>query len=285
MLDRVLGGKYKLERLLGAGGAGTVFQAREQGSPQMVAVKVLHADRAFDEEYVRRFHREALAAKNLAHEGIVRMLDFGQEPDGTLFLVMEYVPGRSLRQVLDQEGPQPFVRVVNLVSQVCDALGAAHDKGIVHRDVTPANILLVEGFDAHGEEVERVKICDFGVARLRPAMIAEESATGRQGGIVGTPEYMSPEQIQGGALDGRSDVYACGILMYEMITNKLPLDAPSPVTIMLAHLNEEPPSPRRNVANIDRGLELLILRCLRKDPGDRPQTAAALRAALVALRS
>jgi serine/threonine-protein kinase len=290
LVGRVLGGAYVLERVIGIGGAGAVYQARATDSPQMLAVKVLRGELTDTPEFVRRFRREAVATKQLAHENVVRMLDYGEEPDGTIFLVMEYVPGRSIKDVIAQEGAQPFGRVVDLATQVCHALVAAHARGIIHRDIKPANVILIQGFDAQGNEIERAKVCDFGLARLPPDLLREEStesltASGTRPGVLGTAEYMSPEQVRGEPLDARSDVYSCGVLLYEMATAKVPFEAPSPISTMLLHLNDEPPPPRRYAPTVDRRLELLILRCLRKNPAERPQTAEDLRDALKALRA
>jgi serine/threonine-protein kinase len=290
LIGRLLGGQYILERVIGVGGAGTVFQARDRESPMMFAVKVLHEELSAVPELAGRFRREAVAAQQLAHENVVRVLDFGQEDDGTLFLVMEYVPGRSLKEVIAAEGSQPFHRIVALTSQLCRGLAVAHARGILHRDVKPANVILVQGFDSSGDEIERVKICDFGLARLPPHLVREESAEsmtgiGKPRGVLGTAHYMSPEQVRGDSLDARSDVYACGVTMYEMATGRVPFDAPNPISTMLQHVNDQPTPPRKIAPSVDRALELLILRCLKKDPAERPTSADELRAALLALRA
>ena len=267
------GGKLTLEEVIGEGGAGAVFRARHRDLQKDVAVKVLHESFQTDIEFCERFHAEALAASQLDHPGLTRVLDFGQEPDGLLYLAMEFLDGEELRHVLDREGALQLERIVHIMLQVCAALGHAHVRGVVHRDVKPENVVLVAGHDDDGRPIEAVKVCDFGIALRR----ADDAATAA---IAGTPEYMSPEQCRGQELDARSDVYACGVMMYEMATGTLPFGGEDVMAIVRRQVKEPPAPPSRHKPDIHPGLEKLIMRTLEKDRTARPDGMRALRAEL-----
>ena len=273
ILGRALaGGKLVMEQLIGRGGVGAVYKARHRELRMAVAVKVLHESFQHDIDFCRRFYAEALAASRLDHPNITRVLDFGQEPDGVLYLAMEFLAGVELRAVLDKEGPLPAQRIAEVVMQTCAGLSHAHARGIVHRDIKPENLVIVPGQDDDGQAIELVKVCDFGIAQHRALPNAEEA-----GVIAGTPEYMSPEQCRGDELDARSDVYACGVVLYELATGQVPFTAERPQSILNKHQFTEPVAPSMIRPGVDPLLERIILRALAKEPEDRPQSMRELR--------
>lgn len=359
---RLLGGRYLVEHMIGAGAMGRVYRARHLGLGRACAVKVIHervaaprvsgrashrvcttrvaasprgegaghrgssgvSERSRSEERSRsggvragdavlRFHVEALAASRLDHPNIVRVLDFGCEPvslHGALgasaggheaeppslwYLVTEHLDGEDLIDLLNAAPILPPERIVSIMRQLCSALQHAHDAGVIHRDVKPENIRLVPRVDDDGAPFEQVKLLDFGTAKLlhddrsgafggSPLLPVPDEDNGRL--VIGTPAYMSPEQAAGQPVDARSDVYACGVLLFEMATGRLPFERPTPVALAAAHVESPPPRPSALHPAFDPDLEALILQCLRKNPEDRPQSARALREALghIALR-
>src|SRR5262249_23918537 len=211
-----------------------VYKARHRELRKEIAVKVLHAFYQRDLDFCARFYGEALAASKLDHPNVLRIVDFGQEPDGMLYIAMEYLEGKNLQQILDAEGPLPVDRLVHLMMQVCAALTAAHEKGIVHRDIKPENIVIVSAVDDDGNPMDLVKVCDFGIAHLQnPDESVLPAAAQRV--IAGTPEYMSPEQCRGEDLDERSDIYSCGVTMYEMATRRVPFSGTTPMAVITMH--------------------------------------------------
>jgi hypothetical protein len=276
MVGRVLPGGYRVQHLAGVGGMGRVYLAEQTTLGRTVAVKVIHPHLAGDELAAGRFITEARASSRLRHPNSIAIYDFGRTDDGQLYLVMEYLRGRDLARVLQEEGALPFARIVGILRQTLDALEEAHDLSIIHRDLKPENILL-EPVRAGGDFV---KVLDFGLAKMRDA--GPGAAVTSPGFVCGTPEYMSPEQGRGGALDGRSDLYSLGVILYEMLTLTLPFAAESPTKILLAHLTEAPRDPR-DVAperGIPAALAELTLRMLAKSPEDRIGTAHAFATAL-----
>jgi len=268
------GGKLLVEQLIGRGGVGAVYKARHRELMMPVAVKVLHESFQSDIDFCRRFYAEALAASRLDHPNITRVIDFGQEPDGQLYFAMEYLDGPELRSVLDMERKLPVPRLVSIMMQVCAGLSHAHARGIVHRDIKPENLVLVPSHDDDGRPTVVVKVCDFGIA-LQRALPAEED-----GVIAGTPEYMSPEQCRSDELDARSDVYACGVVLYELATGQLPFMAERPAQLLNKH-QFTPPLPASTIdPTVDPRLEALIMKALAKDPKDRQQSMRELRAEL-----
>jgi serine/threonine protein kinase/HEAT repeat protein len=282
LTGRVLGGgKYAIEEIIGTGGMGSVYLARHLMLDKAVAVKALHATHQHNEDFLAAFHREALAASRLDHPNVVQVLDFGQEPDGLLYIVMELLAGRDLRAVLDEQPVQPLARIVDLMTQVSAALSASHAEQVVHRDVKPENIILVSKRDDDGTVRDVVKVCDFGIAEI----LGKRDQAGAAKSIVsGTPDYMAPEQVRGGAIDARTDVYACGVILYEMATGKVPFHAAeTPEEIAWMHLEREPLPPSSLAPGVDRHLEAVILKAMKKDPAARHQSARELRVELRSL--
>jgi serine/threonine protein kinase len=272
----IAGGKFLIQELLGAGGAGKVYKARHRELRKPIAVKVLHGFYQKDLDFCARFYGEALAASKLDHPNVLRIVDFGQEPDGMLYIAMEYLEGKNLQQLIENEGPQPLDRIVNIMMQVCAGLSVAHDKGIIHRDIKPENIVLVPGVDDDGNPTEVVKVCDFGIAQLHhPDDTGMSVAAQKQ--IAGTPEYMSPEQCRGEELDARSDLYACGITMYELATGKVPFTGATPMAVITRHLDETPRPPSTFEPSIDPLFEQMIMKSLQKDRRARHDNARELR--------
>jgi eukaryotic-like serine/threonine-protein kinase len=272
------GGKLQIESLVGTGMMGAVYKALHRELRIHVAVKVLHESYQRDVDFCRRFYAEALAASRLDHPNLVRVYDFGQEPDGLLYLSMEFVAGRSVRTALAEEGPMPGKRIAEIMMQVCAGLGQAHTRGIVHRDIKPDNVVLVRRQDDDGHPFEQVKVCDFGLALLR----AGDSTSER---FAGTPVYMSPEQCRGEELDARTDVYACGIMLYELATGTVPFLSDKPIVVINRHLTMPPPPLAGVRADVDPRLESIVQTALKKSRDDRHATARALRAELKVLLS
>jgi len=275
LLGTLLAGRFKIESLLGEGGMGRVYGAVQAGLDRRVAVKTLHAVLLTDARLKERFHREARAAARLRHPGVAEVYDFG-EWEGRLYIAMEFLEGRTLAEVMEQDAPLPRDRIVLLLGQVLDVLELAHEAGILHRDLKPANIIVV--VDADGDE--QVKVVDFGLARLIDG--DSESRLTRTGAVMGTPTYMSPEQCRGEQLDSRSDLYSIGVILYEMLCGLVPFESPASMQVMVQHmlLAPEPPSLRVEGAEVDTELELVALRALAKERDARPQSAAELREAL-----
>ncbi|MBX5484390.1 MAG: protein kinase [Myxococcaceae bacterium] len=280
-IGRVIKGKYRVEDMIGEGGMGKVYKARQVMLDKPVVLKVLRQSLLSDERTVQRFQREAKAASRLQHPNSISIVDFDQAEDGALYIAMEYVQGKDLHQILSREWPLPEARVVRIVSQVLSALAEAHSAGVIHRDLKPENIMV----EQRRNEPDFVKVLDFGIAKIQDATGDEGPALTRAGFVCGTPEYMSPEQARGAPLDHRSDLYAVGVILYQLMTGLLPFESDSAVGFATKHLTEEPPPPsrRRPEAKISPGMERLILKALSKDPNDRPQTAEQFRAELIAI--
>ena len=277
ILGRALaGGKLLMEGLIGRGGVGAVYKARHRELRMPVAVKVLHESFQHDIDFCRRFYAEALAASRLDHPNITRVIDFGQEPDGLLYLAMEFLDGVELRSLVNSVGALPAQRIAEVMMQTCAGLSHAHARGIVHRDIKPENLVIVPGHDDDGQPIEIVKVCDFGIAQHRALPGSAQLA----GMLAGTPEYMSPEQCRGDDLDARSDVYACGVVLYELATGQLPFVAERPESILNKHQFTPPMAPSVVRPGVDAQLERIILKSLAKEPEDRPQNMRELRAEL-----
>ncbi len=287
---KVAGGKYEIEMLVGSGASGAVYKAKHIGLRRAVAIKVLHPHFQADPEFMKRFHREALAASQLDHLNIMRVLDFGQESDGLVYIVMEYLQGASLQARLHEEGKFTPERAVATVSQVLSALAVAHEQGIIHRDVKPENIVIVRGRDEDGGAIEVVKVCDFGIAALQnthpddptpQAMEASELAKSIGAGyLCGTPEYMAPEQARGELTDARSDIYACACTLYELLTGRTPFEGMAPMEIVAAQSALPVPSLASIAPTVPPTLERVIMRALAKAPEERPQNARQFRTEL-----
>ncbi|QSQ27034.1 serine/threonine protein kinase [Pyxidicoccus parkwayensis] len=279
-VGKTIAHKYRVEALIGEGGMGKVYRARQLALDKVVVLKVLRQTLLSDERTVARFQREAKAASRLNHANSISVLDFGQAEDGALFIAMEYVAGQDLHQILSREWPLGEARVVRLVSQVLSALSDAHGAGVIHRDLKPENIMV----EQRRNEGDFVKVLDFGIAKITDSTDDGPALT-RAGFVCGTPEYMSPEQARGATLDHRSDLYAVGVILYQLMTGLLPFESDSAVGFATKHLTEEPPPPsrRRPDARISQGMERLILRALSKSPDDRPANAEAFKAELQAV--
>jgi eukaryotic-like serine/threonine-protein kinase len=279
-VGKTIGSKYRVEALIGEGGMGKVYRARQFALDKVVVLKVLRHTLLSDERTVARFQREAKAASRLNHPNSISVLDFGQADDGALFIAMEYVAGQDLHQILSREWPLGEARVVRIAMQILSALSDAHGAGVIHRDLKPENIMV----EQRRNEPDFVKVLDFGIAKITDSQ-DEGPALTRAGFVCGTPEYMSPEQARGAVLDHRSDLYAVGVILYQLMTGLLPFESDSAVGFATKHLTEEPPPPtrRRPDARISPGMERLILRVLSKDPDDRPANAGAFKAELLAV--
>ncbi len=263
--------RYRLEALIGEGGFGVVYRARHAVLGRPVALKLLRADIGSDKALVERFRREAQSAARIDSPHVVRVLDFGHLKSGEGYIVMELLEGRSLALELEISGAFSVSRAVRITRQLCDALSAAHGIGIVHRDLKPENVLL----DTVDGENDIAKVVDFGLAKIHG--MAAITAAGR---AIGTPQYMAPEQCAGCIVDARSDIYSLGIVLYQMLTDRLPFEQTGLHAIFSAHVRDTPPSPRMYRPDLSPELEAIVLRCLAKDPADRYQSMAALGRAL-----
>jgi len=281
-IGRQVAGRYRILAKLGEGGMGAVYRAEQLSLKRTVALKVLKAELSAEPGLVRRFNAEAELAAKLNHPNTVTLYDFGQDADGSLFIAMEYLEGRSLRELLMKEGPLPPARALAITDQVCASLSDAHGRGIVHRDLKPDNVMLVQ----IGKRSDVVRVLDFGIAKLRDEQgdITAMPMT-RAGDLLGTPQYMAPEQIRGEKVDARTDVYALGAMLYEMVTGRLPFEGPSLMAILSKHLTElpVPPQVRRADLGIPVALGQVIMDALQKDPQHRPPTMEVFSERLTAL--
>lgn len=274
-VGREIDGRYRIVAKLGEGGMGAVYEAEQIALQRPVALKVIHPSFAGDGEIRARFAREATASGQLdGHPHVASALDFGTLPDGSLYLVMQLVRGPSLRDVLDH-GRIPWERALQIATQIADALSAAHAKGIVHRDLKPDNVSLIRRED----DREVAKVLDFGIARVMApadAPATQQTKLTRVGTIMGTPGYMAPEQAVGDAVDERADLYALGIMIWEMLVGRIPFDGPDFTSIVGKQFAEtpEPPSLAANDASIPPELDRLVLALLARAPADRPGSAS-----------
>ena len=263
-------GDYIIRKKLGEGGMGSVYLAENRNIEQSIAVKVLHGEAAQSNELVQRFNREAKVICKLTHPNIIRVFIFGRTPDDTIFLAMEYVEGRTLRDVIEADGYIDTLRAISLMRQCLHALTEAHELGIVHRDLKPDNIMLTSFRDVD----EFVKILDFGIAKIKDQPGSTNQKLTQAGVVYGTPEYLSPEQAQAKELDGRSDVYSMGIILYEMVTGVVPFHSSTAVAILAAHVYDAP-QPPSTVArhSLHPKLDSIIDKALNKNPDERYQSA------------
>ena len=282
LIGRTIAGKYEVETLVGQGAMGCVYRARQCALGTTLALKVLHRQLAGEPMFAARFLREAQAASRVDHPSSMRVVDFGEEPDGLLYIAMEYVDGKTLAQIIEEDSPLPVARIVDIASQALAALAVAHDLGVIHRDLKPENIMIIEGQDDEGRIHDIVKVCDFGVAKLLEGGARGPSVTAR-GVVVGTPEYMSPEQARGETLDIRSDIYAMGVLLFQLMTGKVPFDSSTAFGTALMHVNDEPTRPRLLNPRASSRLEKICLKAMKSKPDDRHSSARELRAELRAL--
>jgi serine/threonine-protein kinase len=276
----LLNGQFQIIRKIGTGGMGAVYEASQPSMNSKVAVKILHAKLANRKDLVSRFHREAAAMSHLTHPNTVKVLLYGEEEkDGLLYIVMEYLEGKNLNQTVRADGPLPPERALPLLIQACLALQEAHEKGIVHRDLKPENIFVC----AQGGIKDFVKVLDFGLAKVTEREMRPGSIILTQEGMVfGTPEFMSPEQAQGKTLDARSDIYSLAVILYEVLTGKLPFDAKSPMEFNQLHVQKEPiPLSQRVPGKVfPPELDAAMAKALQKEKEDRQASAAEFAADL-----
>ncbi|HLI31449.1 MAG TPA: Stk1 family PASTA domain-containing Ser/Thr kinase [Solirubrobacteraceae bacterium] len=268
--ETMIDGRYRVIDRIGAGGMADVYLAHDELLGREVAVKILHERFASDEEFVERFRREASAAAQLSHPNIVAIFDRGSW-NGTYYIAMEYVPGRTLKQLIRERGPLPAEEAIEIAIQVLRAASFAHRHGVIHRDIKPHNVIL-------GEE-GRVTVTDFGIAR------AGNSEMTHTGSIMGTAQYLSPEQAQGAEVTAAADIYAVGVLLYELLTGVVPFEGESAVAIALQHLSSAPARIAERNPAVSPQLEAVVMRALAKSPGDRYASAEELIAALAQARS
>ncbi len=275
LVGRVLDDKYRLDEQLGEGGMGMVYRATHLLIDRPVAVKVLNTRFVEDEAARARFRREARAAGSLQHPNVAAVTDFGQTSDGLVYIVMELLEGRSLRDVLMLEAPLDVARAVSLMLQVAAAVAAAHEGGIIHRDLKPGNIFIAQ----RRSSPPVVKVLDFGIAKLAADAVedAETHALTQTGVMIGTPRYMSPEQCDGAKLSPAADVYSLGIILYEMLTGVTPFNGTTPIAVAVQHSSKPPRRPRELRPAIPAALEAVVLRALAKNPEERPADASEFR--------
>lgn len=272
LLGQILADKYRIDERLNEGGMGTVYRGTHVLMDKTVAIKVLRPLLAADEKIVARFSREARAASRISHPHALSVTDFGEAENGVVFLVMEFLNGQTLKNVIRQDGPMPLARVVEIIRQVGAALDAAHEQGVVHRDLKSENIMLL---GANGPDY--AKVLDFGIAKIKehdgdydPGLTAPDL-------VIGTPQYMSPEQCsQAPDIDSRSDIYSLGVIIYEMLVGHVPFTGPSPTAIMMKHLQEPVPSVLVERPDLTAGVGRVIARAMAKNPDDRYQNVAEL---------
>jgi serine/threonine-protein kinase len=280
-LGMVLQDKYRIVRKIGEGGMGSVYEAEHVLIKRRVAIKCLHAHFTSNEELVARFHREALAATAVGNEHIIEVTDMGALPDGTIFMVLEYLDGRDFASVLDTEGPQRIDRVMHVAAQVCDALVAAHAKGIVHRDLKPENVFLIR----RGDAADFVKVLDFGISKFRDSSLQVGSGMTKTGTTMGTPWYMAPEQAEGRKdIDHRVDLYALGVMLFRALAGRHPFDAETYPKLVMSICNDPPPSLRSFRPDVPEELDAIIRRLLAKQKEERFDDAGSLKAALAPFR-
>jgi serine/threonine-protein kinase len=279
LIGTEVAGRFLVEELIGQGGMGKVYKARHLALEKTVCLKTLKPALLEDPTLVGRFEREAKASSRLNHPNVIAVLDFGRIGDeGTLYIAMEFVQGRDLRLVLRDEWPLGEERLVHIMAQVLGALGEAHTHNVVHRDLKPENIMIEQRRDSP----DFVKVLDFGIAKI---MDSDAPGLTRSDVVCGTPQYMAPEQATGSALDARCDLYAVGVILYQLTTGHLPFDGQNSMEVLTKHVNEAPVPPRQKQpdAPISAAMEKLILHALEKEPSARPQTAEEFRRLLLAI--
>lgn len=266
-IGRTIEGKYRLDSLLGEGGMGCVYKATRLLIGDTVAIKILHSETMHDPNAIERFRREAQAAARLKHPNVVAIYDFGVGAADSVYLVMELADGEDLRSLIDRHGKLSLQVASELLDQICSALDEAHQRDIVHRDLKPENILVRSTANGY-----RVKVLDFGIAKLIDLSTTSANLT-QAGTVIGTPAYMSPEQCRGREVDGRSDIYSLGIILYEMLTGSVPFYAKHSAEVVALHVSELPPPPSVRNPAIPQAVESVVMRALQKRPEARQQSA------------
>jgi serine/threonine-protein kinase len=269
LLGQVIAERYRVEKLLGEGGMGAVYRATHLTLQKPVAIKVLHREMTLNEEARKRFEREAVVSARIEHPHVTGATDFGKLPDGSCFLVLDYVSGESLKHLLAQEKRIDAERALHIVRQIALALEAAHGAGVIHRDLKPENVMLIE----HKGETDFVKVLDFGIARLESRDSGSTVQLTQAGAVFGTPEYMSPEQCAGNVADGRADLYTLGIMLFEMLSGETPFQGETIVGILTQHLTADPPELP---GPAPESLRRVVRKLLQKDPELRFQSAREL---------
>lgn len=277
LIGTILGGKFEVLSLLGSGGMGNVYKAVQKPVGRYVALKVLHSEKLTKNQSVLRFQQEAKAAAALSHPNVVGFFDYGLTEDNIPYIVMDFVEGMPLDQALREQGTLPVDRFIRLFTEACDALDHAHQKGVIHRDIKPSNLMLTNRSDG----TETVKILDFGIAKLMPSASegAEKVSLTQTGEVFGSPQYMSPEQCNGGEMDARSDIYSLGCVMYEALAGRPPVRGDNIVQTVYKHTHEKPPSLKtvRPDLDIPEQLEVLVLKALEKEPAMRFPSMSVLK--------
>ncbi|HLN29199.1 MAG TPA: serine/threonine-protein kinase [Gemmataceae bacterium] len=274
MIGRIFLGRYQATKLLGEGGMGRVYLARQLDLGRQVVVKVMHEHIASEPKFCERFQRETLLMARFQHPYVVTLYDASlNDPEGAC-IIMEYIRGASLDALLLKNGRLSAARVGRLLGQLCEALQAAHSEGIIHRDLKPANLMVVDPDTPY----EKIKVMDFGLAKILDQSALQQAAITNSEFAVGTPGYMCPEQVRGEEVDQRGDLYSVGVILYELLTGKLPFAGRSSMDILLAHANEEPPRFEDIGASdwVAPDIENVVMACLAKDPADRPACARDL---------
>ncbi len=277
LIGSTVAGKFLIEASIGSGAMGTIYRAVQTSLSKTIVIKVLHSHLLGDPELSARFHREAKAASLLNHPNCVQIIDFGQTDNGSLYIAMEYIQGLDLADLLERDYPIEHRRLVGITKQICLALDEAHANGVLHRDLKPENVMVED----RRTQKDFVRVVDFGIAKLEDRNPnSSRSFRTRTGIVCGTPEYMSPEQARGIQLDARSDLYALGVCLYHLVTDRLPFDAPSPIEIVTKHLSEAPIPPIELRSDLPKSLNRLILTLLEKDRVQRPMNAMDVHAEL-----
>ena len=277
LIGRTLGKNYRVVEPIGAGGMGVVYLVEHTSLRKRFAAKVLATELAMNAEARARFEVEAHAVSQLEHDNIINVIDYGATEDGLVFMVMEYLKGRTLQARIDQ-APLGRDELLGVMLQVCHALGCAHEAGIVHRDMKPDNIFLNERTRGRPP---LVKVLDFGISKARDVSLRDGRIT-KQGQVLGSPEYMSPEAARGDEVDGRADIYAVGIMLYELVTGQVPFRSENYLKVLQQHISQKPASPRTLVPDLSEAMERLILKALAKHPDGRHQSMEELEADLLA---
>ncbi|HRU41954.1 MAG TPA: Stk1 family PASTA domain-containing Ser/Thr kinase, partial [Candidatus Diapherotrites archaeon] len=262
MIGRVLGDRYEVLEKIGGGGMALVYKAKCRLLNRFVAIKVLRPEFTEDEEFVKKFRREAQSAASLSHPNIVGIYDVGTE-NNSYYIVMEYVKGQTLKELIKSKGTLGVEYSTNIAIQICYALDQAHKNNIVHRDIKSHNILI--------REDNSVKVTDFGIARA-----VSSSTITNTGNVIGSVHYFSPEQARGGYVDEKSDIYSLGVVMYEMLTGRLPFEGDSPIAVALKHIQEEPEPPSRINSKIPKAIEAIIMKCMEKEVSKRYNSASEI---------